>query len=149
MKKLTNIKDLALNIGACDKISKVSDYKSLVDLFFSPQGREFCQNNNYPTLGMFRTIKEDVKPYRVFVDTGSIETYNEPNIALVGNTHGKIKIRGVDSLYHVILMHGATAEIDISHYAVAQIINISGGYVAIHNDKTTKVHYEPKPNSSH
>lgn len=149
MKKIQNIKSDALSIGACDKIGKVVDYKSLVNLFFSPQGREFCEEHNYPSLDMFREISNDVKPHRVFVDAGRIEAYNEPYIALVGDTHAKIKIHGVDCLYHVILMHGATAEIEASHYAVAQIINISGGEVAIHNDKTTKIHYEYQSNCSH
>jgi hypothetical protein len=149
MHNIENIKDKALNIGACDKIGKVSDYKSLVNLFFSPQGREFCEQHNYPSLAMFREISNKVKPYRVFVDADRIEVYNEPYIALVGDTHAKIKIHGVDCLYHIVLMHGATAEIEVSHYAVVQIMNISGGEVAIHNDKTTKVHYEHQFNRSH
>lgn len=149
MNHIDNIKTEALGIGACAKIGDVADYESLVNLFFSPQGREFCRNNNYPSLEVFRKIKEGVRPYRVFVDAGDIEVYNEPYIALVGDTHAKIKIRGVESLYHILLMHGATADVSARHYAVVSIENISGGDVAIDNDKTTKVHYEHQSNGSH
>lgn len=149
MDRINDIRSRALGIGACEKIGDIQDYQSLVKVFFSPQGREFCHKNNYPTLEVFRAIREDVKPHRVFVDAGDIEVYNEPYIAIVGDTHARIKIRGVDALYHIVLMHGATAEIDIEHYAVVQIMNISGGDVAIHNDKTTKVHYEHQSYCSH
>lgn len=149
MKRIDDIKAKALGIGACEKIGDVIDYESLIKLFFSPQGREFCYKHNYPTLEVFRSIRDEVKPHRVFVDSGNIEAYNEPYIALVGDTHAKIKVRGVDALYHIVLMHGATAEIEASHYAVVHIQNISGGDVAIHNDKTTKIHYEHQSNGSH
>ena len=147
MSKIEDIRVEALALGACDKVVDVTDYKSLANLFFSPQGREFCAKHNYPSLEMFRKIKGGAKPYRVFVDAGDIVACNEPNIAIVGNTHARIKIRGVDSLYHIVVMHGATAEIFVEHYAVVEILNISGGEVAIHNDKTTKVHYEHQSNS--
>lgn len=142
MKNIHNIKDNALNIGACYKIGEVTNYENLVKLFFSPQGREFCTKHNFPTIEQFRQIKNKVKPYKVFVDAGEIEAYNQSHIAIIGNTHAKIKMHGVDELYHVIVMHGATATIEVEHYAVAHIVNISGGDVAIYNDKTTKVHYE-------
>lgn len=149
MDRIKHIKDKAIGIGACDRVGEVMDYGSFAGVFFSPQGREFCTKHNYPTIELFRAIKDDVKPYRIFVDAGHIETYHEPNIALVGDTHAKINIRGVDSLYHIVLMHGATAEINITEYAVVKIENISGGEVAIHNDKTTKVHYEHQSNRRH
>lgn len=149
MKKIAHIKDIAQQIGACDKITGVTGYESLVQLFFTPQGREFCRSHNYPTIVLFESISDDVRPYNVFVNRGDIEVYNVHNIALIGNTHAKIKMRGVDDIYRVLLMHGATAEIEASHYAVGIVDNISGGDVAIHNDKTTKVRYEHQSHGSH
>lgn len=139
MNKINDIKATALSIGACDKICKVTDYASLVKLFFSPQGQEFCETNNFPTHSYFKVIKKDVKPHNVFVDCGQISIFNTPQIALVGKTHAKIKVSGLDSVYTVMLMHGATAEIEASDYAVLKIVNISGGEVAIHNDNTTRI----------
>lgn len=44
----------AIKIGACSESGKATDWKSLCWLFFSPQGREFCEENNYPSLDLFR-----------------------------------------------------------------------------------------------
>ena len=41
-------------LGACGGSGKVSDWRSLVWLFFSPQGREFCGEKGFPSLDMFR-----------------------------------------------------------------------------------------------
>jgi hypothetical protein len=139
MDRINNIKLDALNNGACDKICEVTDYASLVKLFFSPQGREFCEKNNFPTLEYFKAIAKDVKPYNVFVDMSYLELYNRPYVALVGKTHARVVARGVDTVYTIILMHGASAVIDAGHYAVVKIVNISGGDVTIHNDKTAKI----------
>lgn len=139
MKKINDIKTKALTIGACDKICGVTDYASLVKLFFSPQGQEFCEANNFPTHSYFKAIKNDVKPYNVFVDCGDMTIANIPHIALVGKTHANIRLSGLDSVYTVMLMHGATAHVEASNYAVIKIVNISGGDVAIHNDNTTKI----------
>lgn len=139
MGKLDSIKDGAKDIGSCDKIRTVRGYKSLTELFYSPQGREFCQAHNYPSIEQFREIKQEVFPYNVFVDSGDISLKDVHRIALVGDTHAKIEAEGVDDVFLIILMHGATARIKATKYAVINIVNISGGEVAIDNDITTKI----------
>lgn len=139
MRKIANIKKGAKTIGSCNKIRMVTSYESLVRLFFSPQGREFCETHNYPSLDQFREIREEVHPYNVYVDSGDITTSNIHKIALVGNTHATINAQGVEDVYTIILMHGATANVKATNYAVIHIVNISGGEVAIDTDKTTKI----------
>lgn len=139
MDRLANIKNEALNIGACCKIDDVDNYTHLAELFFSAQGREFCQRNNFPTLEQFKQVKEEILPYNIFIDKGDIEISNTHKIALIGSTHAKIKARGVDSVHLIILMHGATADIEVTNYAVVKIVNISGGEVTTKQDIMTRI----------
>ena len=136
-----NVKEImskAVSLGACSNSAKVTDWKSLVWLFFSPQGREFCEDNHYPTIEMFRCMKEEVKPYGVYVEE-TVSTHNK-NVALAGDSGGasELSFSGIDKAYKVILMHGAKAVIHVSRYAVVRIENISGEYEII-NDGTGEV----------
>lgn len=134
-----NVKDIiskATLLGACTKSEKVTDWKSLVWLFFSPQGREFCKDNNYPSLESFRSMAANVEPYGVYVDK-NIEKSNE-DIALIGKSESILHYSGVEKAYKVILMHGASAKIYASNYAVVRLENISGKFEII-NDGTAEV----------
>lgn len=133
------VKDIlskAVSKGACSNSAKATNWESLTWLFFSPQGREFCKDNNYPTLGMFREIAKDVEPYGVYVEKG-VEKSNE-DVALIGEAESTLHYSGVDKAYKVILMHGAKAVIHASGYAVIRLENISGEYEII-NDGTAEV----------
>lgn len=123
-------------MGACSQSGKATDWKSLVWLFFSPQGREFCKDNNYPSIGMFRSMAQHVEPYGVFVEK-KVEKYNE-DVALIGEGESTLRYNGVGKAYKVILMHGAKVTIYVSNYAVVRLENISGDYKII-NDGTAEV----------
>ena len=51
----------------------------------------------------------------------------------------EIEASGVDFVHTVILMHGASATINASNYAVIKVVNISGSKVEINKDKTVIV----------
>lgn len=134
-----NVKEIlnkAVSLGACSQSSKATDWKSLCWLFFSPQGREFCKNNNYPTLEMFRAMKPNVRPYGVYVEE-SVTKENE-DTALVGNFSSELFFSGAEKAYKVILMYEAKAIIHVSNYAVVRIENVGGNYDII-NDGTGKI----------
>lgn len=135
-RQINDIVQQAVTIGACGKVEKISDYRSLVSVFFSPQGIEFCEKNNYPNLETFRAIKERVISRGVYIDKGNISLKGKRHICLVGNTHACIDISGIQCVHTVILMHGATATINAYNYAVIKVVNISGGAVEINKDKT-------------
>lgn len=136
MISVNEIMQKAIGLGACSQSGKATDWKSLVWLFFSPQGREFCKENNYPSLKSFRSMAQYVEPYGVYVEK-PVEKHNE-DIALVGNSESVLRYDGVEKAYKVILMHGAKAKIYVSNYAVVRIENISGDYEII-NDGTAEV----------
>lgn len=125
----------AVGLGACYQSSKATDWKSLAWLFFSPQGREFCKNNNYPTLDMFRAMKGNVEAYGVHIEE-DIKSTNE-NKAIIGGT-AELTYNGTEKAYKVIIMHGASIRVKIGNYAVVRIENIGGNYT-IDNDGTGRI----------
>ena len=136
MISVKEIMQKAVSMGACSQSGKATDWKSLVWLFFSPQGREFCKDNNYPSIESFRSMAKYVEPYCVYVEK-PIEKHNE-NVALIGEAESTLRYDGVEKAYKVILMHGAKATIHVSNYAVVRLENISGRYEII-NDGTAEV----------
>lgn len=133
---IRDIINSARSMGACQKLNKISDYRSLVTAFFTPQGIEFCEKHNYPSIKTMRAIKEFVRSRGVYVDQSNVSLKGQQHICLVGDTHAHIEVQGVEFVYTIILMHGATATIHASNYAVIKVVNISGGKVEIIKDKT-------------
>ncbi len=136
-KRIDGILQQAISLGACSKSNGVTDWRTLVWLFFSPQGYEFCENNNFPTLDMFREIKDEVMPHNVFVDAGIQKRSNDSYVALVGDTKGELYFDDNTKIHKVILMHGASADIVVRNYAVVRLINIGNCNIRIHKDKTS------------
>jgi hypothetical protein len=138
--KIDEVMKSAALLGACSGSGKVSDWKSLAWLFFSPQGREFCEEKNFPELPMFREMKRHgISELGVFVDEGNVCRSNDKDIALVGDTCGELKFDENNVVHKIILMHGAKARIKASNYAVLLIVNIGGCEVEIDKDKTVVV----------
>lgn len=135
MIEVKDILNKAIGLGACSQSSKVTDWKSLVWLFFSPQGCEFCKSINYPSLEMFRSMKGNVESFGVHIEE-NVKAVNEDK-AIIGGT-AELTFQGTDKAYKVIIMHGGNVRIKISNYAVVRIENISGYYEII-NDGTGKV----------
>ena len=136
MKAIDEILHEALQLGACNKSNGVTDWKTLVWLFFTPQGIEFCQKNNFPTLEMFRDIKEEVEGFNVFVDAGVQKRSNDSCVALIGpKTKGELVFDDNTKVHKVIVMHGAKLDIVLRNYAVVRLINIGDCEVRKHRDK--------------
>lgn len=138
MKAIDEILHEALQLGACNKSNGVTDWKTLVWLFFTPQGIEFCQKNNFPTLEMFRDIKEEVEGFNVFVDAGVQKRSNDSCVALIGpKTKGELVFDDNTKVHKVIVMHGAKLDIVLRNYAVVRLINIGDNEIRRHKDKTS------------
>ena len=135
MIEVKDILNKAIGLGACSQSSKATDWKSLVWLFFSPQGCEFCKSINYPSLEMFRSMKGNVESFGVHIEE-NVKAVNEDK-AIIGGT-AEFTFQGTDKAYKVIIMHSGNVRIKISNYAVVRIENISGNYEII-NDGTGKV----------
>ena len=137
-----NVNDIikkAISLGACNESGKASDWKSLCWLFFSPQGREFCEESNFPSLKMFQGMKRDVYKYGVYVDSGDISLFNQSNIGVIGDTYANIIINDNTKVHKIMLMHGGKAIINIGNYAVALIVNVGDCEVNVINDGTARI----------
>lgn len=135
MIEVKDILNKAVGLGACAKSGTATDWKSLVWLFFSPQGREFCKVNNYPSLQMFREMMGNIEAYGVHVED-DVKAVNTDK-AIIGGT-AELTYHGTDKAYTVILMHGASVRLKIGNYAVVRLENIGGSYT-IDNDGTGRV----------
>lgn len=135
--KVKEIISEAVRMGACEASGKASDWKSLVWLFFSPQGREFCREHNYPSLEAFRQVRRyGVARFGVYVERG-VDITNE-DAALIGEGTSVLHYSGTDHPYKVILMHGAKARIYAGMHAVVKVDNMSGEY-EVFNDGTATI----------
>ncbi|WP_294616445.1 hypothetical protein [uncultured Bacteroides sp.] len=139
MKTVNEIMQSATLMGACAKSKGVSDWKSLAWLFFTPQGREFCEKHNFPSLEMFREVKDNVAKYGVFVDAGVVKRQNDADIGVVGDTLAELVYDDNTVVHKVVLMHGAKAKIKASHYAVILLVNMGDCEVEIEKDQTVVV----------
>ena len=140
MKEIDEILQGALALGACNKSNGVTDWKTLVWLFFSPQGLEFCQANNFPTLDMFKTIKDDIDGFNIFVNAGVQKRSNDSCIALIGpKTKGELIYDDNSKVHKVVVMHGAKVDIVTRNYAVVRLVSIGDNEIRKHRDKTSLI----------
>ncbi len=137
--KVSDVMRSALELGACNQSGKATDWKSLCWLFFTPQGREFCENNNFPSIEIFRNMKPNVEKYGVYVDAGDIQLKNNVNIGIIGDTDAMLEYDDNTVVHKIILMHGAKATIKASNYSVINLTNVNNCQVTIINDGTAKV----------
>ncbi len=137
--KVSDVMRSALELGACNQSGKATDWKSLCWLFFTPQGREFCENNNFPSIEIFRNMKPNVEKYGVYVDAGDIQLKNNVNIGIIGDTDAMLEYDDNTVVHKIILMHGAKATIKASNYAVINLTNVNNCQVTIINDGTAKI----------
>lgn len=139
IKKITKA---AAALGACSKSGEATDWRSLAWLLFSPQGREFCEKHQFPSMEMWHGIKRecDTEQYGIYVDAGYIHIHDRENTALIGQTAATLHFSSPQKAHRVILMHGAKATIVLRNYAVVNIVNCGDDTdITIDKDETSAV----------
>ena len=129
---------MALQTGACKKINRVQDFPELIKLMFTPQGIEFCQDHNFPSVEVFRKNRDSLERLGVYVDAGNIALKGKEYVCIVGDTDATIEAAGTKFIHTIILMNGARAKITAKDYAVLNIVRIGGEY-SIKKDGTVIV----------
>ena len=127
-KSVDAIRAMALQTGACKKINRVQDFPELIKLMFTPQGIEFCQDHNFPSVEVFRKNRDSLERLGVYVDAGNIALKGKEYVCIVGDTDATIEAAGTKFIHTIILMHGARAKITAKDYAVLNIVRIGGEY---------------------
>lgn len=136
---IDELKSAALELGACAKINRANELPALAALMFTPQGLEFCQQNNYPSLGTLRPLKDQLIGLDIWVDAGEITLDGPRQVCIAGDTSATIDVAGVKHVYTIVVMHGARAVINASDYAVLNIVRIGSANITIHQDKTVVI----------
>lgn len=137
-KSVDAIRAMALQTGACKKINRVQDFPELIKLMFTPQGIEFCQDHNFPSVEVFRKNRDSLERLGVYVDAGNIALKGKEYVCIVGDTDATIEAAGTKFIHTIILMHGARAKITAKDHAVLNIVRIGGEY-SIKKDGTVIV----------
>lgn len=137
-KNLEEIRISALRGGACGKVMRIHDFPELIKLMFTPQGIEFCQDHNFPSVEVFRKNRDSLEGLEVYVDAGNITLKGKEYVCIVGDTDATIEAAGTKFIHTIILMHGARAKINAKDYAVLNIVRIGGEY-SIKKDGTAIV----------
>lgn len=112
---------MALKLEECEMFKGDETLEELIDLMFTSKGIEFLTKYNFPNLATFRKFKK-YHPERlgVYIDCGKISLTEARRAFLVGNTTATTNYRETagNRLY---LMHGATASVVASGYAVVKV----------------------------
>lgn len=141
---IEKIKEIARANGACELRDMATNWDELAQMLFSPQGREFCHNKNFPDILTWRKIKisTDIQKYNIYVDSGSINLENPKTTALIGLTNADIHCYGSSISHKIFLQHCAKARISLIDYAVVILAKGHDCEVKIENDGTGIIIYE-------
>lgn len=116
-------------LGCCDKFKGTEDLDSLVALFQSPQGIEFCKTHHFPDLSLFRLLKPyKLHKYGIYIDAGQITLRNPQQAFLIGNTKATIFCDTSDYRNNVHLFHNAHADIKAKEWSVTFVDVENGSY---------------------
>lgn len=109
-------------LSACgrDIFKGTETIEELAALFRTPQGSEFCEVNNFPSIETWRELNKayDLTKFGIYVDAGDISLVNNPHTTLIGKTTGQSLKYNELKRHTVTLMHGATANITASGWAL-------------------------------
>lgn len=111
---------VAEKLAACNIFKGTEDIAGIARLFTSPQGVEFCLAANFPNLATLRLFKRfNPERYGIYIDAGSITLNNPKTAVLIGKTNAIIECDTCAN-HTIITMHGATATILASGWAVVR-----------------------------
>ena len=135
----------ARRAGACAATADIHNTNAMFNLLFSPQGREFCIPNNFPSLEIWQEAakEEDLRKRGIYVDAGKMAIKGtSANLCFVGNTDAECFLTSPTTLYHVMAMHGAKVKIIARQYAVVMVSMTKDCTIITDQDSTSIIDYE-------
>lgn len=118
MKTIQDIRKEARRIHSCELFKGSENEEELIRLFLSPQGQEFCVNNNFPDVATFKETFPHAVEHGIYIDKGNIQLTDCAMTVLIGNTHAELAYSDGSKRHEVILMHGASVSINAKDWAV-------------------------------
>lgn len=141
---LARLKEQALSLGACQSITKARTIGDLIALLFTPQGREFYAQTGFPywdTLRKHYDYKQHAQIATLFVgntggQTGEERGHVMPNCSILAyeTNHITLYADRPETLYHVILMEGATLKVRTADYCTICVTRHKGRGEVIHTN---------------
>lgn len=133
---IANIIAEAKKKGACGRIDDVQSIESLVELMYSPQGREFCEKTKFLRVDRLNDIADDAEMHNVYIGKQNIITTAHKS-AFIGSK-GRVLCSGTEAIYNIIVADNSHVEIVATNYAVVMVTSINGSY-NITKDKTARI----------
>lgn len=131
--------NMAEKYRACSMFKGTETIEEVLALFTTPQGIEFCSKHSFPTIEMCRKFKsETAERLGIFVESDA-HVENLPIVILIGKCHAELEYNDPDKRHQVVLMHGASARIKASNWAVVFVSNAGDGSVEIEATDNAKV----------
>lgn len=124
---LDTIKAQARALSACERLEAVQSERELIDLFFTPQGLEFCQTNDYcPMVEDLQALALDSRVLIKPEQNRPITTQPTMLIAGGGNYYLTYKKRDDGAAHTLVLARGASATLLLSRGALLNVYLIGG-----------------------
>lgn len=121
-----SLRYLAEEYRNCKLFNGTEDLKELVGLMTSPQGSEVCLTYQFPDIADLRQVKAfSPERYGLYIDAGEITLRNPEKVVFAGRTSATVIYDGLER-YEAFLMHGATAAINASGWAVVKVHSSQG-----------------------
>lgn len=125
----------AMNFEVCSKFTGNETPQELMQLMQTPQGVEFCTKNNFPDMDTLREFRGlQAESHGIYIDT-NCELTNPTQLILSGTTHAVLHYDDPTKGHRVVLMHGATAEITATNWAVVFVKGVGAACTATDNAK--------------
>lgn len=131
--------NIAEKYRACSMFKGTETLEETLKLFLSPQGIEFCTKRSFPTMEMCRRFKGPTAANLGIYVEENVKVLNRPLVILVGNCRAELEYSIPGERYQVVLMHGATAHIKASNWAVVFVNKDGGGETTIEISEHAKV----------
>lgn len=122
--------------GACERIDNIQSLERLIELMFSPQGREFCEKTKYLKTDKLNDVSEEAEQHNVYIGKRNIITTAHKS-AFIGSK-GRALCAGTDDIYNIIVADNSHVEIVATDYAVVMVTAINGTYHTT-KDKTARI----------
>lgn len=121
---IQNIYRQARQLGCCNLFKGTEDVESVLRLFASTQGMEFCMEHRFPNLTTMRKFKEYdpelLVSMGIYVDAGAINLRNPRRVILAGHTLASISYDTLEE-HDVYVMHGAKCNVSAWQWAVVRV----------------------------
>lgn len=130
-------------LHACGKLREGMTTTEAINALFSPQGREFCSKQAFPSLEDLAALREENKSLfkrkRIHVNEAANELLTKgQGTVIAGAGESRVHCEG-QGCFDIIIGHGADVYISAAEYAVVRVTHIGKAKHQFNNIDNTAV----------